>query len=294
MGKLFEALQRSGRHARDLYTGLLDDTQTDVEPRPADAPVPEATCDTRRPGIAFQSSDARIENVTLTAANRIVVHSAPRSSGADRFRLLKMRIQQVTHTHTVKTLLVTSPLPRDGKSTVVLNLATVLSEQGKRKVLVIDGDLHHSSLCSRLGLIPHPGLAECLEQRLSAFSNLRYLRPLEWYLLGAGAACSSPTDLLQSAMLSTVIQSLSPYFDWILIDSPPVLAVADTAALKEQADATVLVVRSGSTPRDTIDAAITQIGSKHVLAIVLNGIEGVDQLYCEYHTPYARSSSSGR
>ena len=112
----------------------------------------------------------------------------------------------------LRSLVITSPLPQDGKSTVVLNLATVLAEGGKRSVLVIDADLHHPTLAQRLGVVSQAGLSDCLEGTLDPMMAIRRIEPLHWYLLQAGTPRGTPTELLQSGNLATVLEKLHPHF----------------------------------------------------------------------------------
>jgi succinoglycan biosynthesis transport protein ExoP len=148
---------------------------------------------------------------------------------------------------------------------------------------LIEGDLRRPTLSSRLGLSPAPGLAECLESGADLVSVLRRIEPLGWYLLPAGNVQGNPTELLQSDALSSVMQALSPSFDWIVIDSPPATPLADVPALKAHVDASLLVVRAASTSRDSIEAAIARLGTKHIVGLILNGAEQLDQLYSKYY-----------
>src|SRR5205823_6052370 len=138
-----------------------------------------------------------------------------------------------------QTLVITSPLPRDGKSTVAINLAAALAEGGKRRVLLIEADLHHPTVAKTLGVQTRPGLSECLESGLDPFSALQLLNPLRWYLLQAGEPRKNPTELLQSDSLSVVMHKLSLHFDWILIDTPPVAPLSGALLLACQADASL-------------------------------------------------------
>ena len=89
-----------------------------------------------------------------------------------------------------------------------------------------------------------------------------------------------------------MMDSLSPYFDWILIDSPPVVPLTDALSWKERADATLMVVRAGRTPTLATEEALNLLGRKHVLAIILNGVEGLDRTYKKYYKAYNAHSSS--
>ena len=220
--------------------------------------------------------------VQLDPAGRLVFHTDPRSPGAERFRLLRMRLREVRKARKLKTLLITSPLPHDGKSTVALNLATALAQQGKKTVLLIEGDLHHPQVLQQLGLEASAGFSACLEQKLDPLSGVRRIEPLGWYLLPAGAPLINATELLQTTAAAGVIQSLSPYFDWVLIDSPPVLPLTDALSLRQWADACLMVVRADQTPREAVDEAVRLVGKEHILGIVLNGVERLQRMYSKY------------
>ena len=229
-----------------------------------------------------------VEKVQLLPESRVTLLTDSRSAGADRLRFLRMRLFELRQLAKLRSVVITSPLPEDGKSTIAMSLATSLSEQGQRTVLLVEADLHQPSLAKSLGLRPTPGLAECLEDGLDPLSQLRKVEPLGWYLLKAGSPRGNPTDLIQSDGLKTVMERLTPYFDWILIDAPPVLPLTDALSLSRQVDATLLVARADRTPREAIEQALTVIGRKHVLGIVLNGTEGLGRLYSQYYGHYGK------
>lgn len=293
MSKLFEALQRLGHDSKDLYTDFATEAQELLQPVPPirnEALQASAPRRVQRSEVVPELCKVPVEDAYIDSAIRIVFHSDPRSAGADRFRLLRMRLRQLREMRELKTLLVTSPLPGDGKSTVLLNLATALSERGKRKVLVVEADLHRPNLCMRLGLPLQAGLAECIEDSLPPVSALRYVQPLGWYFLAAGQTPDNARELLQSQVLPKLIHSLSPHFDWVLLDAPPVIPISDAIVLRQHTNATLMVIRAGVTPRDAVDAAISRIGAKHVAGIVLNGAE-LEGMYSKYYDSYQAAST---
>lgn len=220
----------------------------------------------------------------VPAESRVVVHNDPRSAGADRFRLARIRLKNIQAAKGLKSLLITSPLPGDGKSTVALNLATVLSEEGKHRVLLLEADVYRPSLVKRLGLKPWQGLTECFESKCDPMLAIRQIDPLGFYLLPAGQPVDDDSNLLQSNFASQLIRNLSSSsFSWILIDSPPATPIADILTLKSLADATLLVARAGQTPREAIDEAIRNLGRDHIVGIILNGVEGLDRVYSHYY-----------
>jgi capsular exopolysaccharide synthesis family protein len=232
---------------------------------------------------AIQLDQIAVEEVQVLPGSRIVTHSDPRGAGADRFRFLRMCLRELWHAGKLKSLQITSPFPQEGKSTIALNLATALAEGGKRTVLLIEADLHRPTLSEQLGLPKRAGLADCLEGITSPATALRRLEPLGWYLLPAGEPHSNPTELLQTEAFAGMLKKLSPFFDWILIDSPPVIPLTDALSIARQANATLLVAREGRTPREAIEKAIAVLGRQRVLGIVLNAIEGLDRMYSGYY-----------
>jgi capsular exopolysaccharide synthesis family protein len=247
------------------------------------ASSPEAVAGSNQ-GLSAVAALARIETeqVVIPPGSRLVYNTDPHSPAADRFRTLRLRLQPLWRAGKLKKILITSPLPGDGKSTVAMNLATALSERGKRTVLLVEADLHHSPLTKNLGLSPRPGLAECLHGDRNPLELVRHLSPLDWYALPAGEACSDATELLQGQMLPAVIDQLAAHFDWIVIDAPPVIPLSEVLSLKNHTDGTFLVVRAGRTSRDAVDEAIALIGKQHVLGIILNGVEQADLVYYKY------------
>ncbi|HTV55453.1 MAG TPA: CpsD/CapB family tyrosine-protein kinase [Terriglobia bacterium] len=230
------------------------------------------------------------EQVEIKPETRLVVWENPRSLWADRFRILRMHLQKLRNAGKLKTLLLTSPSPQDGKSTVALNLATTLVGREKSKILLLEADLRCPSLTSRFGLKPWPGLAECLDSDTDPIRSVRRIDPLGFFLLPAGSPARNPTELLQLDRLTQVIGTLSACFDFILVDCPPTSPVADTLALKSRADASLLVVRAGKTSRESVEESIRLLGKSHVLGIVLNGLVGLEKEYSDYYRKYYRQT----
>ena len=225
-----------------------------------------------------------VEEAHLRPENRLAYYTEPRSPAADRYRLLRMRLKEHWRAGKLKKLLITSPLSHDGKSTVVLNLATALAERGKHSVLVLEADLHHCGLSPGLQLKPWPGLTDCLvDESSSPLSAIRRIEPLGWYLLPAGEPRKNPTELLQTPVFGQIMQKLVPCFDWILIDSPPVVPLTDSLSLQHHADASLLVVRAGKTPREAVEQTVELLGKRNILGIVLNGMARRDHRYYQYY-----------
>lgn len=238
------------------------------------------------PGDCEDFSMAPVERAEIPPETRLVFHTDPRSQAADRYRFLRMRLRELGQSGKLKTILVTSPLPHDGKSTVCLNLATALAEGGNKNVLLIEADLHQPSLTGKLGLKTWAGLADCLDGTVDPSAAIRQIDPLNWCFLPAGGTRAIASELLQTAALAGVMSKITPHFDWIIVDSPPVLPLSDATSLTRYADATLLVARADQTPREAIEETITTIGRQRIIGVLLNGVGSSDRSYSKYHKPY--------
>jgi len=216
--------------------------------------------------------------------SRVVVHTEPTGAGADRFRLAQIRLKSLQASRSLKSLLVTSPLPGDGKTTVALNLATVLSENGKVPVLLLEMDVYRPTVLKRLDLKPWAGLTECFRSGEDPMLAVRRINPLGFYLLPAGEQLYGDAVILQSTFASQLIKGLSAStFGWVIIDSPPTTPIADVLALSAHADGVLLVARAGQTPRESIEESIRNLGREHMVGIILNGAEGLNRIYSKYY-----------
>ncbi|HEV3277973.1 MAG TPA: CpsD/CapB family tyrosine-protein kinase [Terriglobia bacterium] len=227
-----------------------------------------------------------VERAQIRPESRLVVWSSPDGLAADRYRLLRMHLEKLRGDGRLRTVLLTSPSPEDGKSTVALNLASTLARDGERKVLLLEADLRCPSLTRRLGLKPWPGLSDHLAGGSDVMTNIRQIDPLKFYLLPAGTIAANPGELLQSERMTQCVEALSQAFDWIVIDSTPTSPITDALVVKAQADACLLIARAGKTPREELEEAIQLLGPKFVLGIVLNGVEGLERRYSGYYEHY--------
>lgn len=234
-----------------------------------------------------------VDRIDIPDSSRLVFHTDPHSPGADRFRLLRMRLREMRELAKLRSLIVTSPLPEDGKSTVTLNLATALAEGGERSVLVIEADLHRPGLATKLGLEDRPGLVECLKGTMDPLAALRRIEPLHWCFLHAGSVPDNPTELLQLDSFGAMMKTFSGCFDWILVDTPPVVPLTDALSIAPHVDTSLLVVRADCTPKEAIKEALSMLGPKHVLGMVLNGAEGLNRAYAQYTQYYGSKRDRG-
>lgn len=229
-----------------------------------------------------------VETVEIKPEQRLIVLSEPRSPGADRFRYLRMRLRELHGKGQLKSLVITSPTPQDGKSTVAMNLATVLAESGRWKVLLVEADLHRPSLVKTLNLPSLPGLAECLESGLDPLGAIRKIEPLHWYLLQAGEPQGNGTELLQTAPLPSLLKTLTSHFDWVIMDTPPIAPLTDAVCLSRLVDGVLLVLRAHKTPQDTVHEALDLLGPGKVAGLIFNGAEELNKRYEKYAGYYGK------
>jgi non-specific protein-tyrosine kinase len=203
----------------------------------------------------------------------LVVVSAPRSAAAEAYRTLSTNIQFSSLDREIKTLLVTSVGPNEGKSLVLANLAITMAESG-RQVVVVDCDLRHPSLHSVFGLSDQPGLTTMmLDESMAA--PVQVTSAPNVGLVAAGPLPPNPAELIGSERFAQVLKAIGERADIVLLDAPPASSVTDATILATRVDGVLLVVDSGRTRRDTARRAHEQLQrvGAHVLGAVLTNVK---------------------
>lgn len=262
MSRLFDALQRSGVEQTgveypDIVSVVTNVFESRPEPLTAIATVP---CLDEFPSL----------EVSIDASSRLLFLTQPESLAAEKFRFLGVRMRQLQQSRPIKKVVVTSTLPEEGKSMVSANLAGVLARRKRQKVLLIEGDLRRPVLAAQFGLRKLQGLTEWLRGDTDALSNIYHLESGDFWLMPAGEPPSNPLELLQSGRLATLISHLSQMFDWIIVDSPPLLPLADTTVWQRMADGALLVVREGTAEKNALQRGIELLKKSDLLGVVLN------------------------
>jgi len=191
--------------------------------------------------------------------------------GTEEFRTLRSRLYQIREKMPLKRLLVTSALPKEGKSFVAANLAQVLVRQHGRRALVIDADLRNPGMHRHLGTAQTPGLSDYLLGECDEFSALQRGPMENLFFLPAGRIVGSAPELLANGRLKLLMQRIEPLFDWIILDSSPVIPVSDSTLVAQNCDGVVMVVRSNMTPSNLARRAREEFPDKLLLGVVLNG-----------------------
>lgn len=206
-----------------------------------------------------------------TPKRPLVVHSDSQSPAAESYRQLRTNIRFVNIDSTVRSLVVTSAVANEGKSTVACNLAIAMAQAGQR-VILVEADLRHPSVRGYMGIEGAVGLTNVLLGEVELDDVMQ-----EWgggllEVLPGGTIAPNPSELLGSAGMAEVIRRLEAMSDLVIFDAPPLLPVTDAAVLGVNTDGAVLVVRSGSTGRDRLERAVESLAGVgvNILGAVLN------------------------
>jgi capsular exopolysaccharide synthesis family protein len=293
MSRIYEALQRA-----DLERKAAQGSENHQVPEPVfeiDAAEPALATDFAEPTFAPEV-EPQPPAVTYSVLDGIARYPwkpvlpyfptlAERNAGIEQFRSLRSHVYQARHDAPLKTILISSGLPEEGKSFIAANLAMSLARNSVNSILLIDGDLRRPTLHKLLGAPDTPGLSEYLEGKaelteimqrdLSSKSTeapaTRSLSPLTF--IPAGKSGDNASELAANKRIKELVATLSPHFDWILIDSPPVLAVTDAVDLASAADAVLLVARGASTPFDVAQRTQAAFSKSRILGYVLNAVK---------------------
>ena len=223
--------------------------------------------------------------VSVLPSSRMVFLNEPDSLAAEKFRFLGVRLRQLQQSRPLKKVLVTSTIPEEGKSTVSANLAGVLARR-KQSVLLIEGDLRRPTLAQQFGLGRLAGLGEWLQSGRQTVSNVYRLEGPDFWFMPAGNPPENPLELLQSGRLSYLMGQLSNLFDWIIVDSPPLLPLADTTVWSRVTDGALLVAREGKSEKKQLQRGLEALKKSDLLGVVLNGCAHPDhKSYYQRYSP---------
>jgi capsular exopolysaccharide synthesis family protein len=296
MSRLYEALQRADQERKNTPA---------PEAFPVVEPVAVSDFDEPRPPMAEIAGD-EIARYAWTPSVASFPTLADRGEGVEQFRSLRSRIYQARYEAPLKTLLISSGMPSEGKSFIAANLAMNLARNTVNNILLIDGDLRRPTLHSLLGAPNTSGLTEYLRGEVELRDILqRDSSPIPSQDAGVGSTSNltfipagncgdNSSELVANHRIDELIAAASPHYDWILIDSPPVLAVTDAVELAHAADAVLLIARGARTPYDVAQRTQAAFSNSRILGFVLNDVKEISRRGYNYYDYYRGSAAAVR
>jgi protein-tyrosine kinase len=311
MSRIHEALKkaeqeraaiRGGTAPTSVATTPVADPQEIAETPSATVPAPSSSM--AQAGMPTFGSPFSIDTLLARCAQlewkpdpgtMLFLNGDEGARGTEEFRTLRSRLYHLREKMPLKKLLITSALPKEGKSFTSSNLAQVMVRQHGRRALLIDADLRAPRLHTMLGTTSDPGLSDYLLGKKDEFSIMQR-GPLEnLFFIPSGTGAADPAELVGNGRLKVLLQRVESLFDWIIIDSPPAIPVSDASVLAKACDGVLMVVRSNSTPFDLARKARQEFPDQALIGVVLNGT-GEDALpYTRYYyESYQKKSNTTR
>jgi capsular exopolysaccharide synthesis family protein len=296
MSRIHEALKKAEQDRALTPAGETASPQAPVAPQAGwaeraaehsiESPVQTATLAPPSPVdyLRFDELRSRCAHPTWTPDPNMNVFGSESASphAAEQFRTLRSRLYQIRNTQPLRTILMTSSVPGEGKTFVTTNLAQAFIRQPDRRALMIDGDLRCARLHVPLGAPNSPGLSDYLRGEVDELQVIQHGQEGNLCFIAGGTEVSDPSELLSNGRLKTLLDRVTPVFDWVIIDSPPCLPVADSTILANYCDGIMLVVKAGSTATAIAQRACQELHGRNVIGVVLNAVEQ-SHMYGSYY-----------
>jgi capsular exopolysaccharide synthesis family protein len=270
MAKVYEALRRAEEERkRRAGDELSPAPPLDAPPVPADSePERKPIAKRMRPGASRRAQETAGE-----INKRRIAMLQPDSFVAEQFRALRGRIDALAAQRPLRTLVVSSPLAGEGKTTAAINLAAVTSMSVGRRVLLMDCDMRKPKIHQALGLRPETGLAEVLSEQVELDRAIIHIEGMNLDVLPVRGRPSNPSELLGSPRMRELMEEVAGRYDRVVIDTPAALGVPDAKAVAELCDGIVVIVRAEVTSQQDVEAALEILDRRRLLGLVLNGAQ---------------------
>lgn len=299
MSRIREALKRAAEERSAQTSGRAEDFVDILEGAPASvASAAEVGKFDLQPSTEFVNPDL---NTLFAECRKVQWSFEPRFSvfanegnhraGAERFRTLRSRLYQISATRPLRRLLLTSSVPQEGKTFVAANLAQSIIRQSDRRVLLIDADLRASRLNLTLGALNEPGLSDYLLSEAPITKVLQVGVERNLCFIPGGKLVSNPSELLHSQKMKSLLERMGQMFDWVVVDSPPAIAVHDASILADMCDGVLFVVRAGGTDFEVAQKAAAEFSDSKLLGVILNRVDKYES-YGSYY--YGYSGDTGK
>ncbi|HXN46806.1 MAG TPA: CpsD/CapB family tyrosine-protein kinase [Bryobacteraceae bacterium] len=245
--------------------------------RPAPTPATHALVLEDVPEVSFSPAHEAL----------LIDASRPQDSPSEEFRSLRTRLNHLQSLQPIHTVVVTSPSPAEGKSFSAANLALAESQMKGNLTLLCDFDFRRPAMHNLFQIERSPGATDYLLGQAPLAACMKRVEGSSLYLMPAGSAVKNPLELLNLKEAKSLLQELPKTFNWVILDSPPLLFSADANLLGTMTDGTILVIRIGSTTIDTVHRAMQSLCENNVLGVVVNGARA-GELYSKYTYYYSK------
>jgi len=215
------------------------------------------------------------------AEAHLIDPTRPKDGPLEEFRMLRTRLNHLQSLQPLHTLVLTSASPAEGKSFTAANFALVQSHLDRNYTLLCDFDFRRPIVHNLFKFDRSPGLTDYLQGKASLPEVIKRLKGTNLFLLSAGSPVVNPLELLNLREVKVLLERLPTIFNWVVIDSPPMLFAADANLLATITDATLLVVRLGQTTIDSLNRALQGMSRNNVIGIVANAAKR-GELYSKY------------
>ena len=276
-----------------VHDALRRAEQTGAPPAGNQTAVPAPPGGAARPvgaapaGGLFSPDDVQEVQFSPAPEALLIDASRPQDSPSEEFRSLRTRLNHLQSLQPIHTVVVTSPSPAEGKSFSAANLALAESQMVGNFTLLCDFDFRRPALHNLFQIERSPGATDYLLGQAPLAACMKRVAGTSLYLMPAGTAVKNPLELLNLREAKTLLQELPKTFNWVILDSPPLLFSADANLLGTLTDGTILVIRIGATTIDTVHRAMQSLCENNVLGVVVNGARA-GELYSKYTYYYSK------
>jgi len=240
------------------------------------------------------SEECRAEKAPGNARVQVFASDGSELLGTEEFRRLRTKLQHARDKQPLKTILLTSAMPGEGKTFITVNLAQTITMQRQSRVLVIDADFRKPQMHAQLRVPNENGLSDFLEGRCNVAQAIKRIAGSGLEYIVGGRLSMRPAELAGSLRFAELLKQVADEYEWVLVDSPPVLPVSDAAVIARYCDAALLVISSGQTRGDLAQAAQRELQDANLLGVVLNRAARGSSYknYHYYHYAYGGQSKN--
>jgi protein-tyrosine kinase len=285
MSRIFEALNRAETQHRTPNGNHSSTAQPEMSAADVTAMNAEPPETMKRLKVLNEVSSMPVEtvetrsvSVKASPGSRLIALTDPDGLGAEKFRALVTRLDDMAQQRELKSFQVTSSVIHEGKTLVAANVAVTFAKYCGSKTLLMEGDFHRPTLAAFLGLEGLRGISHWWSSKDSELAHFVHkVKDMPLWFLPAGEICDRPSDILRSTRFAKAYTQLTSQFEWIVVDSTPMLPIVDVNLWSKLVDGTLLVVRQGLTPIKALKNGLQALDHPKLIGAVINDAIGSDE-----------------